>query len=391
MYPHQSERLTAALEGAGVAALVGATPANLAYIAGYRSLLQASFRGMALYAVFTRGGTALVVSAADVPSVAVEGIAVDHVRCYGRLVLGPSQRPDETTRRITEWVRAPAATAADALADALEALDVRAGRVGLDEDGMSPAAWRRVSERLDPLTVVDGAEALAKARQVKGPWELECLQRALLIAEEGTNELIQALEPGTTEREAARRFAREVLERGAEPHAVLVQFGERTALPWAPPSDRALGRGELVRLDLGCAFKGYYASLGRTAVMGPPDARQQRVFDALHAGLQEAVDTIAPGVPAGRVFEAAIAAVRKAGLPDYDRGQIGHAIGLEPYERPKLAPGSGAALATGMALRVEMPYWEPGWGGVQIKDTVLITSRGHAVLNRSARGLVLLD
>ncbi len=391
MYPHQAERLTAALQDADLTALIGTTPGNLAYVAGFRSLLQASFRGMELYAVFTGQGTALAVSAGDLPSVAVEGVAVDHVRCYGQIVFGESERPDEAARRVREWSHAPAASPADALAGALDALEVRSGRVGLDQDGLTLAAWRRLTERLGPLTVVEGAEALAAARQVKGPWETECLQRALLIAEEGANEVIQMLEPGVTEREAATRFTQEVVKRGAESHAVLVQFGEGAALPWVAPSDRPLRRGDLARLDVGCAFKGYYASLGRTAVMGPPDPRQQRTYDALHAGLEEAVDAIAPGVTAGRVFEAAIIAARKAGLPDYERAQIGHAIGLDPYERPKLAAGSGATLLTGMVLRVETPYWEPGWGGLQIKDTVLVTSRGHAVLNRSARGLVVLD
>src|SRR5262245_66637826 len=134
---------------------------------------------MELYAVFGRGGTALVLPAVEAVTVAVEAVAVDHVRCYGRIDFGEARRPDDVGRRIREWTRDPAASAADALAAALDAVGTTHGRVGLDAAGLSSTAWRRVVERLAGRTVVDGAAALADARRVKGPWEIECLQRAL--------------------------------------------------------------------------------------------------------------------------------------------------------------------------------------------------------------------
>ncbi len=391
MYPHQSERLTAALDEAGLDALVATTPANVLYVAGFHSLIRATCSRLELYAVFSRGGTALVLPAADAVTAAVEGAAVDHVRCYGRLPLGEARRADDVGRQAREWTREPAVSAADALAAALDAVGAGSGRIGVDEAGLSPTAWRRAIEGLAGREVVDGAGALAAARRVKGPWEIERLQRTLHVTEEAANEVIQALEPGMTEREAAARFRNEMLARGAEPHGIVLLFGERTAFPAVGPSDRALRAGELVRLDVGGVLEGYHARLARTAVAGKPSDDHQRAHDAIQAALEAGLDAVRPGATAGAVFDRAVAAARETGLAQYDRGHIGHGIGLEPCERPELAAGSDARLEAGMVLGLETPYYEAGWGGVHLRDTVLVTRNGHAAMNRSARGLVVLD
>ena len=89
--------------------------------------------------------------------------------------------------------------------------------------------------------------------------------------------------------------------------------------------------------------------------------------------------------------DAVVAAVRASGLAEYRRHHVGHAIGLEPYEPPLLAPGDDTDLEAGMVLRVEAPYYMIGWGGLNLMETVLVMRKGARVMNRSARGLVLLD
>jgi len=106
--------------------------------------------------------------------------------------------------------------------------------------------------------------------------------------------------------------------------------------------------------------------------------------------VQAGLDAIRPGVDGGAVFEAAVAAVRAAGLPEFRRHHVGHGIGLEPAEAPWLRPG-GERLEAGMVLRVEAPYYELGAFGVTVKETVLVTRSGASVINRSHRGLVVLD
>jgi Xaa-Pro aminopeptidase len=136
--------------------------------------------------------------------------------------------------------------------------------------------------------------------------------------------------------------------------------------------------------------KGYHSDVARMAVMGEPSARQQETFDALHAGVEAAIDAVRPGVAGGEIFDAALAAVRAAGLPTFDRHHVGHGIGLEPAETPWLRPG-GPPLEMGMVLRVETPYYVTGEAGLNLKEAVLVTRSGAHSLNRSHRGLVILD
>src|SRR5581483_588914 len=113
---------------------------------------------------------------------------------------------------------------------ALGALGV-SGTVAFDDAGLPPSLARAVAGALQGRAVVDGGVALAEARQVKGPWEIEALERALVIAEEALNAVVQVLKPGSTEREAVDLFDAEVRKRGALPCCPLITFGPRTALP----------------------------------------------------------------------------------------------------------------------------------------------------------------
>jgi Xaa-Pro dipeptidase len=94
-----------------------------------------------------------------------------------------------------------------------------------------------------------------------------------------------------------------------------------------------------------------------------------------------------PGATGEEVFRAGVEAVRRAGVPHYQRHHCGHAIGLEPYEPPLIAPGQTIPLEPGMTFCLETPYYELGWGGVQVEDAVVVTEKGCRVLNRSARDL----
>jgi Xaa-Pro aminopeptidase len=389
MYPHQAERLAGALERAGADALIAASPANVTYLTGFRSLFRAVYGTIESYAIVTRGGTALVVPTIDAAAVVESDAHATHVGCFGRFHLALDEA-GAGAARLRELTKAPAASAAEALAAALDALGVRGGRLGLDDAALPAPRRAQLAERLRGFTLVAGSEALAAAREVKGPYEIDCLRQALWAAEEAINVVLGLLQPGVTEREAVTAFEHEVTRRGATPTATIIVFGAGSAIPAPWPTERALRTGDLVRFDLGCAIKGYQGDVARMAVMGEPSERQQARFDAIAAGVQGGIDAIRPGVTGAAVFEAAVTATRKAGLTGFDRHHVGHGIGLETLELPMLAPGGGA-LEAGMVLRVEAPYYVPGETGLNVKETVLVTRSGCSALNRSNRGLVVLD
>ena len=390
MYPHQIERLTGVLNAAGVEALVASSTANVAYVTGFRSFTHAWLHPPQ-FAVFARRGTALVVPASDVAAVVADDVDVDHVLCFGEPSPSSADAPGPLARRVQAIVGRRASTAIDSLAAALEALEFGQGSIALDAARMPGAEHDRIAARLSPRRMVPGSAALHAARRVKAPFEIECLAGALRIAEEALNEVIQMLKRGVTEREATTLYLAEVVKRGGEPVPSAVTTGDRTGLGTTWPSGRELRPGELVRLDVGCAYRGYVARVGRTAVLGEPTAEGDAAHGAIQAGLEAAVEATVPGRPAGDVYRAAHGAMGDGGLRVFSDSAIGHGIGLEGCEPPWLAPHDVTPLEAGEVLSIELSHQTAGGGGFLARDTVLVTVGGARVLNRSSRGLVILD
>jgi Xaa-Pro aminopeptidase len=344
-----------------------------------------------VFGVFSRRGTALVVPAVDGPAAIADTADVDHVISYGGVSASFAPSAASDVRRIEAVLAGAAASPADALAAALGQLGIAQGVVGLDEGGADHALWQRLVERLAGRELVAGASSLAEARRVKAPYEIECLGRALHIAEEALDAVIQALERGMTEREAAALYTAQILKRDAVPRYALVATGGRTWIPAAWPTDRALRAGDLVRLDVGCMYRGYCASVGRVAVLGEPGPAAEAAYLAIRAGLEAAGAAAAPGVTAGRVQAAAARAVTAAGLADHRPDHVGHGVGLAGSELPVLASGNGATLETGEVLGLEIAHYAIGSFGLSLRNTVLITTAGARVLNRSRYDLIVLD
>jgi Xaa-Pro aminopeptidase len=390
MNAHRRQRLTAMLEAEGLDAIIGTTTENVYYVSGLRSISHALFRGLELYAVFTRRGTALVIPFIDTTGVASDGIAVDHLACYGKFFFEYADDPGEIGRKIRDWTRAPAASPAEALAGVLGDLGVLGRRIGLDEGNLFPATWKRVEERLSGTTLVPAYQMFRQARMVKGPDEVAALEKAALIAEDGIAAVLGMLRAGVTERQAARVYEEEVLRKGAEPFFTVVTIGERAALADVYPTDRALRPGDLVRFDLGCLVGPYRSDISRTAVLGKPTDKQASYYAGILAGERAAIAAMKPGVPVSELFDIAVRVTRDNGVPHYQRHHVGHGIGLEPYDPPTINASTHTALEPGMVFCVETPYYEHGWGGVQVEDAVEITPGGSRTLTRSSQDLAVV-
>ena len=391
MYPHQTERLTEALTRGRLGALVATSPDNVAYLTG-RSGFTEGLHDARTFAVFTPKATALVVPAIDVPAVVAEAVDVDHVVCHGELAATFPERQSAEVRRIQEIVSATASSPADALVAALALTGIRGeSAVGLDESRLGPAVWQNLVGRLSGLEVVPAAEHLAEARRVKSPYEIECLDRVLRLAEEALDVVIQALQRGMTERDAAVLYAGEIVKRGATPLRAVVAMGDRTWIPAPRSTDRALRSGDLVRFDVSATHRGYYGSVARTAVFGEPAPQAERAYLALQAGLEAASDAVRPGASAGQIVETAARVIMAEGLPRDACRLLGHGIGLASLERPELVAGGVAIIEAGEVLCVEAPYYDIGSMGLAVRDTLLITSAGARAMNRSRHDLVVLD
>jgi len=146
-----------------------------------------------------------------------------------------------------------------------------------------------------------------------------------------------------------------------------------------------------MRFDVGCTYKGYCSSVGRTAVLGQPSPQQENAHGSVQASIEAATAAVKPGAPAGHVFDRAAEAIGAKNLPRFEREHVGWGIGLSPRERPELVSGNETLLELGEVLQLEAGHSEMSSMGVRVMDTVLVTSTGARVLNRSHHGLIVLD
>jgi Xaa-Pro aminopeptidase len=229
-------------------------------------------------------------------------------------------------------------------------------------------------------------------REQKDQAELACIQRAVHIAEEALRTTMGEVHTGMTEREIGGRLERRLREHGSEAHPfeVIVASGARAALPHARSSSRRVQAGDLLLVDFGAVAEGYCCDLTRTFVVGKATAEQHEV----HAAVREANAAASGGVRVGMSGRDADLLARgyidRLGFGEAFGHSLGHGIGLEVHEAPRLARTADAPLKEGAVVTIEPGIYRPDWGGVRIEDDVHLTAEGPRVLTSFTRELLEL-
>ncbi|UOY02873.1 M24 family metallopeptidase [Blastococcus sp. PRF04-17] len=374
-------RLRAVMADADADWLVVSGVADVLYASGYRSVSDAVIGRGGLVALVGQDDLWLCGPAADGPAAVAGGLPADRYVGWGRFFF------DEPEGPTPGWAHAERyAGLSEAVADALQRSGAR-GRILAEADLGELAA-----ATLPTASVSGGARRVTgAARSAKLPGEVELLRRSAELAEAGIQAALSELRAGVTERELGARVAATMAAGGGEPRFVVVATGERSALADAPLTGRRVEAGDIVRFDVGCVLDGYWSDVGRTAVLGEPDATLARRYAAVLDGEEQQLRNIAPGLGGAELFEIAVAAVEAGGITPYRRHHCGHGIGLDIYETPGVGPASRDVLREGMTVNVETPYYELGWGGIMVEDTVVVTTEGCEWLTASPRDLRVVE
>ena len=197
---------------------------------------------------------------------------------------------------------------------------------------------------------------------------------------------------GRTEREVAFALETEMRRRGAEPSfSSIVASGPRGALPHAAPTDEAIPRGTLVTLDIGARIDGYCSDCTRTWATGDLPDDLAEAYALVQRAQAEALAAVRPG-PEGREIDAvARDIIEAAGHGEHFGHGLGHGVGLEVHEGPRLARTGDARLVAGNVVTVEPGVYLPGRGGVRIEDLVAVTEEGHEVLSGTTKDLTVVQ
>ncbi len=273
--------------------------------------------------------------------------------------------------------------------------DLGAARVGFEREGLTFGEWRRLTDAAGTTRLEPVGGAVEELRRAKDAEELERIARAQEAADVAFEQVVLGgLQEGVTERELALRLELSMRRAGADDKGfdTIAAFGENAAEPHHEPTDRPLGRGDIVKLDFGARVAGYHSDMTRTVALGEPDPRLREIRDVVAAAQQAGIDAVRAGAALAEVDLAARSVVEAAGLGERFPHGLGHGVGLEIHEIPLLRWDSpeGDRLPLGAVVTIEPGVYVPGLGGARIEDMVEVTADGARVLARSPRELLVL-
>lgn len=269
-------------------------------------------------------------------------------------------------------------------------------KIGFEASTLTYTEYTQLNDALsgDTQLVPYQKSYVESLRLVKQPYEIDLLRRAVAITDQTFAHVCRWIEPGMTEKEIQWEITRKMLELGADGLAfeTIVASGPNGSMPHAHASQRRIVRGELITIDMGARYKGYCADMTRTICLGEPtEVRMVELYEIVLLAMK----TCEAGLHAGISGQEADALARDV-LASHDLAQYyihgtGHGIGLQIHEGPNLSSRAPEemVLPAGSVVTIEPGVYIPGWSGLRIEDSGVVTEQGFEVLTQSPTQLVI--
>lgn len=269
-----------------------------------------------------------------------------------------------------------------------EAVAEQARRFGLKWVAFEPAAlsvadFEALREKLDVVEARPAEPFVEQLRMIKDREEILAIRRAIDMAERAFVMLRQGLRHGESEKDVADTLESNLRRCGAATASFppIVAVGPRSALPHArPTTSNAIGDADFVLVDWGACEPPYKSDLTRVLVTGKVTPKFEKVYRTVLAAQARGIAAIRPGVLARDVDAEARSVIEEAGFGRFFRHGLGHGLGLDIHEEPRLRKSTETVLEPGMVITVEPGVYLPGWGGIRIEDDILVTPDGCEVL-----------
>ena len=350
-----------AVQAEGLDAIVPMSPENLAYASGAAPPSQKTVRSRLAAAIVAADGadTEVITVALEAPLVRSQS-RLDRVTAYEEFVQHPI----------------------DVIAASLRDRGLADGRIGVETTYLTHADHERLRSEL-PGAELRPVDALwERLREIKTPAEIERIRDIGRAAQRITEECVQLVAAGSTERELGNLITERYHQAGGDTLTMLVVgSGERSAHLNAPPTGRVMQPGDIVRTDVIGTAGHYYSDVARTAVVGEPTTDQRKVYDLLLDVHRRCLDALRPGAISSDIYAIYRDAMERAGLPAYHF--VGHGLGVTLHEEPFINALKSVRLEEGMVLCIEPLTSVEGRFGMQIEDEVLITADGCELLTEA--------
>ncbi len=227
-------------------------------------------------------------------------------------------------------------------------------------------------------------------REQKDESEVASIRNAIAMAERALERTVLHVKAGMTELDVCGRLEFELRAAGSEafPFECIVASGERSALPHARASARVLRPGEFLLIDFGAVSGGYCSDITRTFAVGSANAEMRDIYAIVREANASASGAVRAGMRGRDADAVARGYIERRGWGAEFGHSLGHGIGLEVHESPRLSTLAESPLPAGAVVTIEPGVYRAGWGGVRIEDDVLVTTDGAEVLTSFSRELI---
>lgn len=355
-YAARRQKLWQLLKREGVEALLVTNPVNVSYLTG--------FTGEDSYFLASRQNSALLSDGRFTTQIAEE--------C-----------PD-----LDVMIRKPSEGLFGLVAEALRKRKITS--LGIDGSHLSFNAYQQLIECCATTEVAVVPPLVEELRLIKDSHEIAEIRLAIDQAERGFAALKSQVLTTQTEREAAFDLEHAMRRFGAKRASfeIIVAARDRSALPHARPTNLPLNTGDFFLIDWGSeAPSGYKSDLTRVLITGKLTAKLEKIYRVVLNAQIQGIQAIRPGITGREVDKIARSVIEKAGYGKAFTHSLGHGIGLDIHEGPRVSPSSETVLKAGMVVTVEPGIYLPGWGGIRIEDDILVTPDGYEILTSVPKDL----
>ncbi len=278
--------------------------------------------------------------------------------------------------------------------DALASLVAEKGiaRLGFEAVHTTVNDYRKMAVRLAGIELVEIGPAFDEIRCCKDRAEVESLMAVAGLASRALSNVLKCIRPGISEADVSLELELEMRRLGADGRAFdfIVASGVRGAMPHGRASNKLIQAGELITIDFGALKDGYHSDETVTVACGEPGGREKEIHAIVRAAHDLAIATVVPGISCKELDAVARNYIAEHGYGDYFGHGLGHGIGLDIHEKPTVSPRSEAVLEEGMVITIEPGIYIPGFGGVRIEDTLLVTADGCQIMTSADKSLLML-
>ena len=264
--------------------------------------------------------------------------------------------------------------------------------LGFEAGDMLFADYQKLKGDLAGVELVPVGNEITAMRRIKTPQELEYIKTAEAIGDKVFTEILDFIKPGMTEIEVAARIEYLLKINGAEGISfnAIVASGINSSMPHAVPSHKKIEKGDFLTMDFGCVYNGYCSDMTRTIVIGKASDKQKEIYKLVLKAQLAALDFIKAGYKGKEVDKVARDIIYAAGYEGCFGHGLGHSVGLNIHENPRLSMLEEDIIEAGMTETIEPGIYIKGFGGVRIEDLVVVTEDGCVNFTKSEKKLIEL-